>query len=120
MKSLISSVSAVLTALAACSCCVGPLMALAGVLGVSASQLIWLSSIKTYLIVFSLMAICYNLYRAYFPKKEQECCKVNQYETLSGLNDKEKKAVSFFQSKKFLWSIAILTISILLLPHVTN
>ncbi len=118
MKSLLSSISAVFVALAACTCCVGPLMALVGMLGVSASNLIWLSSIKNYLVLFSLLAISYNLYRAYYPKNEQECCDVNQYEQPSKLNETEKKTVSLFQSKKFLWSIAILTIIILLLPYI--
>ncbi|OSY87956.1 hypothetical protein WH52_07920 [Tenacibaculum holothuriorum] len=118
MKSLLSSISAVIVAIAACTCCVGPLMALAGMLGVSASNLIWLSSIKNYLILFSLLAIGYNLYRAYYPKKEQECCDVNQYEQLSKLNTTERKTVSFFQSKKFLWFVAVLTIVILLLPYI--
>lgn len=117
MKSLFSSITAVFVAIAACTCCIGPLMALAGMLGVSASHLIWLSSIKNYLIAFSLLAISYNLYRAYYPKKKQECCDVNQYEQLSKLSSTEKKTVSFFQSKKFLWSIAVLTIIILLLPY---
>lgn len=120
MKSLLSSISAVFVALAACTCCIGPLMALAGMLGVSASQLIWLSSIKNYLIIFSLLAISYNLYRAYFPKKETVCCATDPYEALTKLNEKERKTVSFFQSKSFLWSIAILTIIILILPYLIN
>lgn len=120
MKSLLSSIGAVFVALAACTCCIGPLMALAGVLGISASQLIWLASIKNYLITFSLLAISYNLYRAYYPKEDKECCDINQYEQLSNLNNNQKKAVSFFQSKKFLWSIAILTIFILILPQISK
>ena len=120
MKSLFSSISAVFVAIAACTCCIGPLMALAGMLGVSASQLIWLSSVKNYLIAFSLLAISYNLYRVYYPKKEQECCDINQNEVLLKLNTKEKNAVSFFQSKSFLWSIAILTVIILILPYIIN
>lgn len=113
MKSIISSVSSVFMAVAASTCCVGPFMALAGMLGVSASSLIWLSSIKNYLIAFSLIAISYNLYRAYFPKQTKSCCNINEL----NLDKNEKKAVSFFQSKIFLWSIAILTIVILLLPY---
>lgn len=120
MKSLFSSISAVFVAMAACTCCIGPLMALAGMLGVSASQLIWLSSIKNYLIAISLIAISYNLYRAYFPKKSKECCSTEQYETLYKLNETERKTVSFFQSKPFLWSVAILTIIILILPYIIN
>lgn len=117
MKSIVSSISAVFVALAACTCCIGPLMTLAGVLGVSASQLIWLSSVKNYLIAFSLIAISYNLYRAYFPKKKEECCSIEQKDVLDNLTETERKSVSFFQSKPFLWSIAIITIIIILLPY---
>ena len=117
MKSLFTSIGAVLAALAACTCCVGPLLALAGMLGVSASHLVWLASIKSYLIGFSLLAIGYNLYRAYFPKKQMDCCSLEGSEALSNLSQEEKQTVSFFQSKRFLWSIAIMTIVILLLPY---
>lgn len=120
MKSFISSVSAVFVALTACTCCIGPLMSLAGMLGVTASQLIWLSSIKNYLIAFSLLSISYNLYRAYFPQKQNECCELDAYEEFSKLNKTERKTVSFFQSKAFLWSIAMLTILILIFPYVFN
>lgn len=120
MKSLLSSISAIFLALLACTCCLGPLMSLAGILGVSASHLIWLSSIKTHLITFSLLAIGFNLYRAYFPKKEKKCCAIEHYETISKLNKTEQKTVSFFQSKSFLWSITLLTILILLLPYLNN
>ncbi|SIR31962.1 hypothetical protein [Maribacter ulvicola] len=46
MKSILSSISAVFVALVACTCCVGPLMAFAGMLGASVSQLVWLATIK--------------------------------------------------------------------------
>lgn len=120
MKTLLSSVSAIVSALAACTCCIGPLMAFAGFLGVSASQLIWLSRMKTELIVFSLLAISYNLYRAYYPKKADECCSTNASESLNQLTKKESKILLFLQSKPFLWSIAILTLFILLLPKLTT
>lgn len=120
MKSIFSSISAVFVAIAACTCCIGPLMAIAGMIGVSASQLIWLASIKNYLIAFSLLAITFNLYRAYYPKKEQKCCSTESYEALSKLNEKERKTVSFFQSKPFLWAVAAITILLLLLPYLTN
>ncbi len=120
MKSLLSSISAIFVAMAACTCCIAPFMALAGVLGVSASQLLWLSSIKNYLIAFSLLAIGYNLYRAYYPQKSNSCCPTDQYEALSQLHKKERKVIAIFQSKLFLWGIAILTIIILLLPYIFN
>lgn len=119
MKSLLSSISAIFIALIACTCCITPLIAFAGVLGISASQLIWVSGIKNYLIVFSLLAISYNLFRAYYPKKQQKCCNY-QHQQLPQLNLKERKIVSFFQSKTFLWGVAIFTIIILILPYLSN
>lgn len=117
MKSKLASLGAILTAIAASTCCVGPLMALAGMLGISASNLIWLSSIKNYLIAFSFIAISYNLYRAYYPQKKQECCNISNDNSFPQLKENEQKAVSFFQSKKFLWFIAITTLIILILPY---
>ncbi|APD06023.1 hypothetical protein UJ101_00476 [Flavobacteriaceae bacterium UJ101] len=118
MKSLFSSISAIFLALLACTCCVGPFLALAGLIGVSASQLAWLASVKNYLIAFSLMVIFYNLYKAYFPSKKQDCCSIDENQPT--LQKNEQKIVSFFQSKLFLWSIAIVTLLILLLPYLTN
>ncbi len=120
MKTLFSSISAVLSALAACTSCIGPLIAFAGFLGVSASQLIWLSSIKTELIAFSLVAISYNLYRAYYPKKVEICCSIEESNSSVPLTKKESKTLLFLQSKPFLWSIAILTLFILLSPKFTT
>lgn len=116
MKSFLTSFSAVFAAVAASTCCVGPLLALAGFMGVSASQIIWLSSIKNYLVFGSLIIISYNLYRAYYPKKNQECCSIDEDSTLT---KKESKLVAFFQSKRFLWSIAIMTLFILILPFLS-
>ncbi len=118
MKSFLSSTGAVLLAIVSGTCCIGPLMAVAGMVGVSASQLIWLASIKNYLVSFSLMAIGYNLYRAYFPKQKVECCSINENTEWPELNSNEQKTVSFFKSKRFLWGIAILTITILLIPYI--
>ncbi|WP_336070447.1 hypothetical protein [Mesoflavibacter sp. CH_XMU1404-2] len=118
MKSILSSISAVFVALVACTCCVGPLMAFAGMLGAIVSQLVWLATIKPYLIAFSLIAVSYNLYRAYFPKKEQACCTIESQETISKLDTKQKKSLSFLQSKTFLWCVAIITLIILILPYI--
>ncbi|WP_196885439.1 hypothetical protein [Aureivirga sp. CE67] len=117
MKSFLSSISAVFAALLSCVCCVGPFLSLAGLLGVSTSNLVWLASIKNYLIFFSLLAISYNLYRAYFPRKTEECCDLNQQELVQKLDKRESKVLSFLQSKTFLWTIAILTLIILILPY---
>ena len=93
-------------------------MAFAGLLGASVSQLMWLAIIKPYLIAFSLIAVSYNLYRAYFPKKEQACCTIESQETISKLDTKQKKSLSFLQSKTFLWCVAIITLIILILPYI--
>ena len=103
-------------ALMACTCCVGPLMAVAGLLGVSAAQLVWLASVKNYLMVFSLIAVTYNLYRSYFPAKTEVCCTIESQET----EGKPMAVIAFFQSRAFLWGIALLTIVILLLPYLNN
>ena len=120
MKTFFTSLSAIVSALAACTCCIGPLMALAGFLGISASQLIWLASIKNYLIGFSLLAITFNLYRAYYPKQVNDCCSMEVSDNQPKLTQNESKILLFIQSKPFLWSIAILTLIILLLPKLTN
>ncbi|WP_196890835.1 hypothetical protein [Aureivirga marina] len=118
MKSFLTSISAVFTALLSCTCCVAPFLSIAGFLGVSTSQLIWLSDIKNYLIFISLIAISYNLYRAYSPKEKENCCDLNQQEIITKLNKKESKFVQILQSKTFLWLIALLTLFILLLPFI--
>ncbi|MCG8574645.1 MAG: hypothetical protein MI810_07160 [Flavobacteriales bacterium] len=114
MKSFISSFGAIFAALAASTCCVAPLLSLAGFLGVSASQIAWLATVKPYLISASLGIIGFNLYRAYFPKKEQECCDLDSNNELS---KKESKIVAKLRSKTFLWIVAGVTMTILILPY---
>lgn len=98
----------VFAALLASTCCVSPLLAIAGALGVGVSQLTFLIELKPYLIGLSLMAIAYNLYRAYQPTVNS-CCAV----MVEG--KREKKPLT---AKWLLWSIAFMTILILLLPYV--
>ncbi|NLR90815.1 hypothetical protein [Flammeovirga agarivorans] len=115
MQNILKSGLAVFTALLASTCCVGPLLAIVGLMGVSASTLTWLISIKPLLIGSSLMLTIYNLYKAYFPNKKESCCTSNiEYEELAL---SEKRAFHFFQSKRFLWGIAFLNIFILILPY---
>ena len=114
MKSFISSFGAIFAALAASTCCVAPLLSLAGFLGVSASQIAWLASVKPYLISASLCIIGFNLYRAYFPKKQQECCSIDDN---SELTQTESRIVTKLRSKTFLWIVAGITLAILILPY---
>ncbi|MBB6459674.1 hypothetical protein [Flammeovirga kamogawensis] len=116
MRTLFNSVTAVFTALLASTCCLGPLLSIVGLLGVSAASLAWLISVKPYLISISLLLTFYNLYQAYFPKKETACCTVdNDYLQLS---QSEKQTVHFFQSKGFLWGVTIVTIITIVLPYI--
>lgn len=117
MKSLLSSVGAIFAALAASTCCVAPLLSLAGFLGVSAAHIAWLSSVKPYLISLSFGIIVYNLYRAYYPKVTEACCSTEQTNSLSKT---EKKFFSKLQSKTFLWVVAGLTLGLLLLPYIQS
>lgn len=120
LKSVLSSSVAVFSALLASTCCVGPLLALAGLLGVTSSQLMFLIEIKPILLTVSLGLVAFNLYRAYFPKKKEECCTLEGVPEEGGkpLDKKEIKALKFLQSKKFLWGIAVITVSMIAYPYV--
>lgn len=108
MKKSIVASGGILAALLASTCCVTPLLALAGALGIGVAQLSFLISIKPYLITISLIAIAYNLYKAYKPSKNN-CCTVPDNKTGTG--------GKIMRSKAFLWVIAIFTVIILLLPY---
>lgn len=108
MKKSIVASSGILAALLASTCCVTPLLALAGALGIGVAQLSFLISIKPYLITVSLIAIGYNLYKAYRPTKDN-CCTVPDNKTSAGSK--------IMKSKALLWAIAIFTIIILMLPY---
>ncbi|RFS26724.1 hypothetical protein DVR12_02760 [Chitinophaga silvatica] len=108
MKKTLVAGSGILTALLASTCCVSPLLALAGVMGIGVAQLTFLISIKPYLIIASLLALGYNLYKAYQPAK-QSCCAI--------ATDTDVKPGRVFRSKLFLWVITIITLFILILPY---
>ncbi|WP_294822811.1 mercuric transporter MerT family protein [uncultured Flavobacterium sp.] len=109
----ISAGSGILAALLASTCCISPLLSLAGAIGVSVAQLSWLISIKPYLIAVSLLAVAYNLYLAYKPRK-QVCC------TQEGPGSNAGIGKNGFRSKGFLWAIVILTLLLLLLPYASQ
>jgi len=108
MKKTIVASGGIFAAILASTCCVTPLLALAGALGIGVAQLTFLISIKPYLIAISFIAIVYNIYKAYKPTKNT-CCSVS--DTKSSTGNK------IFKSKAFLWAIAIFTVIILLLPY---
>ena len=108
MKKSIVASGGIFAALLASTCCVTPLLALAGALGIGVAQLSFLINIKPYLITLSLFAIAYNLYKAYKPAKNN-CCTIQDYKTIRGSN--------LMKSKVLLWGIAIFTMIILMLPY---
>lgn len=105
--------SGIFTALLASTCCISPLLSLAGAIGVSAAQLTWLISVKPYLIALSLLAIAYNLYLAYKPQR-QACC------TVEGSGHGKGNGRGVFHSKAFLWVVVILTLLLLLAPYASQ
>lgn len=116
-KNILTAVGALFTAVLASACCITPFLAIAGFLGVSVSQLVWLASIKNYLIIISLCAIAYSLYKAYKKPKNMEklsCC------TVENTVNQKKTASELMRSKLFLWIIAILTLATLLVPYAAN
>lgn len=117
-KNTLTAVGALLTAVLASTCCIAPFLAIAGFLGVSISQLVWLASIKNYLIIISLGAIVYSLYKAYKKPKNMElsCCTVD-FENSQNVKADVKRA---FRSKLFLWIMAFLTLATLLAPYAGN
>ena len=99
----------ILTAFAASLCCITPILAIIAGTGSLASGFSWLEPLRPYLIGSTVLVLAFAWYVKLKPAKEIECdC------------DTEEK-VSFFQSKKFL-SIITLVSAILLsfpfYPHV--
>lgn len=115
MQRVFTSLGAVVSAVLASTCCWAPLLSLAGLLGVSSSHLVWLISIKPYLIAMSLGILGFALYRAYFPATAKDCCEMP--EEYQALTQEEKKTYGFLSSKKFLWIVTAITVLMLLIPY---
>lgn len=94
------------------------MMALAGILGVSASQLIWIDSVKHELMLLSLAACGYGLYRAYSTPADQSCCPSSSEDKRASMSPRSEVMARFFQSKGFLWAVTIVTLVILALPYI--
>lgn len=115
LKMLLPATGGLFTAILASTCCLSPLLSIAGFLGVTVSQLVWLSSAKPYLVTISLASIGYSLVKAYkkpSPDGMASCCTIPQ--------DKNKDDRSFLQSKTFLWVMAIFTLITLIAPSIAN
>jgi len=104
MKKKIIGIS-VLTAITASLCCVTPVIALiAGTSGI-ASIFSWLEPFRPYLIVITILVLCFAWYQKLKPQKEIDCeC------------DKEEK-LKFMQSKVFLGIVTAFAIIMLAFPY---
>ncbi len=102
----------IFAALAASICCIAPVLAIIGGIGGIASAFTWLEPLRPYLIGLSIVSLTAAFYQAYKPKKEIECdCETDLQE--DGTEGKPK----FINSKKFLWSITIVSALLLSFPY---
>lgn len=102
----------IFAAVAASLCCIAPVLAILGGIGGIASTFSWLEPLRPYLIGLSIIALGLAFYQAYKPKKEIECdC---ESDDLSA--DKAGKP-KFINSKKFLWIILVVSISLFSFPY---
>ena len=65
-------------AVAASSCCIPPVIALIAGVGGGASALSWMEPFRPYLIGLAIIAIGYAWYAYLKPKKEDDCCEIDQ------------------------------------------
>ena len=92
----------VLTALGASLCCITPVLAIAAASGSITSALSWIEPFRPFLISSTVLILGFAWFQILNTKKEDDCgC--------------EKKA-SFFQSKKFLGLITILSLLLIAFP----
>lgn len=102
----------IFAAVAASLCCIAPVLAIIGGIGGIASAFTWLEPLRPYLIGLSVISLSAAFYQAYKPKKEIDCDCETEY--LSA--DKAGKP-KFINSKKFLWSITIISAVLLSFPY---
>ena len=96
-----------LAALAASLCCITPLIALLGGVSGIASSFSWIEPARSYLIGFTVLVFAFAWYRQ-FNKKLQtyDCCEV--------------KPASFWQSRKFLLIVTLLSAILITFPYYSS
>lgn len=100
-------ISSILLATTSSLCCIVPVITIiGGVAGVS-SSFGWLTPLRPYLIVATVLSLGFAFYQAYKPRKKDSC----------GCETGKK---SFVQSKTFVWIIACLTIGLLTFPYYSH
>ncbi len=95
-----------IAAFAASLCCITPVLAILGGIGGIASTFTWLEPLRPYLMLFTAVLLGYAFYKAYKPKTNEEIeCECDE---------EEKK--SFLNSKKFLWTVTIISALLFAFP----
>jgi copper chaperone CopZ len=102
-----SWITGLLAALAASLCCITPVVALLGGVSGVASSFSWIEPARPYLIGFTVLVFAFAWYRE-FNKKAQtnDCCEV--------------KPTSFWQSKKFLLIVTLLSAILITFPYYSS
>jgi mercuric ion transport protein len=90
------------TALGASLCCITPVLAIAAASGTITSAFSWIEPFRPYLISSTVLILGFAWFQILYTKTEDDC----------GCEQK----VSFFQSKKFLGVITILSLLLIAFP----
>jgi copper chaperone CopZ len=102
-----SWIPGLLTALAASLCCIAPLVALLGGVSGLASSFSWIEPARPYLIGFTVLVFAFAWYQQFNPKAQtNDCCEV--------------RPTSFWQSKKFLLIVTVLSAILITFPYYSS
>lgn len=102
-----TATAGLIAALLGSTCCIAPLLAFAGLIGVTGAQLQTLIHLKPYLLGFGVALIAFALFRSYRPKGEAA---ENQCGCRTPFSSKRQRL--------FLWGAAVSTIVTIAWPHV--
>ena len=98
----------ILTAIASSLCCITPMLALISGTTSFASTFSWMEPFRPYLIVFTVLILCFAWYQKLKPKKTIDCnCETNQKS-------------SFLQSKLFLSIVTVFAVLMTLVPYYSS
>ena len=106
LNSKTSIAAAMFSAVSLKLCCWGPLL-LTGIIGISGSSVYfsWLTILRPYLLVIAFLSLGFAFYQVYKSKKEEDC------------NNCETKNKSFFESKYYVWLVAVFVIAMTLVSY---
>ncbi|PSL45705.1 copper chaperone CopZ [Chitinophaga niastensis] len=84
-------------------CCIAPVLSIIGGISGAGAAFGWIAPLRPYLLGLMVVTLGFSFYKAYTPPKKNDC----------GCGDKK----SLFQSKKVLWSIAIIAVLLSTFPY---